>query len=65
MIAALWTGGGHLPEEYVDLYLCREVYHCTPSQLDLEDGATVQKHLALIGAENYVKAAQARGPLTR
>ena len=59
-MTSLWTGGGKgAPPEYLDLVLCRDVYHCTPSQLDREDGERVLMHIALLNAESKVKAARA------
>lgn len=57
----LWTGGGKgAPPDYTDLILCRDVYHCTPSQLDAEDGSRVLMHLALLNAESKVKEARSK-----
>ncbi len=53
-MTALWLGD-ELPAEYVDLYLCRDVYHCTPSQLAAEDAVEIQKHLAMLAAEAQVR----------
>lgn len=44
-----------MPWEYVQLRLCRDVYHCTPSALDEEDWATVQTHLRLLDVEARAK----------
>lgn len=50
MLAHLWLSEP-APAEYVDLVLCRDVYHCTPSQLDEEDAARVLEHLECLNAE--------------
>jgi hypothetical protein len=47
-----------LPDEYVELFLCRDVYHCTPSELGEQDYVTVMNHLSCIAAENALKAAR-------
>lgn len=40
-----------MPPEYTELVLCRDVYHCTPAELDEQDWARVQMHIALLNAE--------------
>lgn len=54
----LWTGGIDPPEEYIELYLCRDVFHCTPDQLP--DLGTILRFLTVLGAENHVKAERAK-----
>lgn len=44
-------GIGAPPLEYVELILCRDVYHCRPSELEDEDLFTVLKHLACLEGE--------------
>jgi len=51
--AHLWTKQPP-PWEYVELYLCRDVYHCTPSQLRKELASDIYAHLAMIDMENKV-----------
>ncbi len=46
------------PAEYVELYLCRDVYHCTPSALAEQDYQVVMAHMACIAAENMVRDAR-------
>ena len=46
----LWTGGPP-PPEYIELILCRDVYHCTPSELDEQDVARVEAHLICLELE--------------
>jgi hypothetical protein len=48
----LFTGGGDgPPPEYNDLVLCRDIYHCTPNELDEQDAQTVQLHILMHNAE--------------
>jgi hypothetical protein len=42
---------GPAPDKYIDLLLCRDVYHCLPSQLDEEDHLVIASHLAMMDAE--------------
>lgn len=44
-----------MPWEYVVLQLCRDVYHCRPSELEQEDAAVVRVHLALLSTEARVR----------
>jgi hypothetical protein len=43
------------PWEYVQLRLCRDIYHCTPSELDGQDWATVEAHLQIINTEEEIR----------
>lgn len=43
--------GIEVPWEYIELQLCRDVYHCTPEELDRQDWERVRVHLRLLGAE--------------
>ena len=54
MITALWTNGPP-PPEYVDLMLCRDVFHCPPSALKAEAAEDIFAALACLEAENYVR----------
>jgi hypothetical protein len=47
----LWTGGPQ-PIELLELRLCRDVYHCTPSQLRRESAADVLAHLVCMEMEH-------------
>jgi hypothetical protein len=47
----LETGKGRPPEEYLDFLLMRDVYRCTPAQLDEIDDATVTMHREFIRME--------------
>lgn len=46
---------GALPTEYVDLVLCRDVYHCTPSELDAQDAERIATHLLCMEVEERVR----------
>lgn len=37
------------------MILCRDVYHCTPSQLAKEDYKTIRLHMAFLDAEQENK----------
>jgi hypothetical protein len=50
----LHLGIGDLPWEYVEMRLCRDVYHCLPSELDREDWGRVRMHMAMMEAETKV-----------
>lgn len=41
--------------EYTELVLCRDVYHCTPTELDAQDWARVQQHLICLEIEARVR----------
>lgn len=59
MLAHLWTQSS-APVEYVELILCREVYHCPPDELARQNARTVLRHLTCLRAEGVVQRAQAR-----
>jgi len=59
VVTALWTKGP-APQEYTDLVLCRDVFHCTPSELRAEAAEDIMAALACIEAENYVREQQER-----
>ena len=44
-----------LPFEYIKMLLCRDVYHCLPSELDNEAWCDIELHLALMKAETAAK----------
>lgn len=46
---------GELPAEYVDLVLCRDVYHCAPSVLDAQDWERIATHLICLEVEGKVR----------
>lgn len=64
-MAHLWAGGPKNPPpwQYVELVLCRDVYHCTPAELDAQDFLRVREHLICLAVENEVY--QARHPKKR
>lgn len=47
----LWAGAP-LPVEYLQLVLCRDIYHCPPSMLP--DWVTIRRAMAMIDAEQKV-----------
>lgn len=59
MITALWTNGPP-PQEYVDLVLCRDVFHCTPSALKAEAADDILAALACLEAEAFVRERRER-----
>jgi len=42
----------------MELLLCRDVYHCTPSELAEQDWYVVNKHIRLLSVEAEIKAAE-------
>lgn len=54
---AIWTNGvaKPFPSEFVILYLCKDVYHCMPSQLDDEDGVRILQHLDMLNIQERAK----------
>lgn len=48
--------------EYVELVLCRDVYHCTPLELAKQPLKKVMRHLACLEVEGKVKAARSKAP---
>lgn len=40
-----------MPPEYLDLYLCRDVYHCPPDALDRQDPLRILTHLTCLSIE--------------
>lgn len=59
MAAHLWTKKPP-PWEYVELVLCRDVYHCTPSQLRRENALDIIQTLAMLSIEAQVEQAKAK-----
>ena len=51
-MAHLWAGAP-APVEYLQLVLCRDVYHCPPSMLP--DWVTIRRALAMMEAESKVR----------
>jgi hypothetical protein len=54
MAAHLWARHPP-PMEYIELLFCRDIYHCTPSELRKERLADILLHLSLIESETYRK----------
>jgi hypothetical protein len=48
----MWLSTGHVPWEVTELYLCRDVYHCTPLELEEVPWEMVERHLIIINAES-------------
>lgn len=59
MWAHLWTKGPQ-PWAYMELILCRDVYHCTPAELAQVPLATILDHLACMDVEAKVKQRRAK-----
>ena len=49
----LWTTGPQ-PWPYLELTLCRDVYHCTPTELAQQPLATIASHLVCMDVEAQV-----------
>jgi len=41
--------------EYIRLVMCRDVYHCTPAQLEAVSWNTIQEDLMMIAVERNVQ----------
>lgn len=46
--------------DYIELILCRDIFHCTPSQLDEEDGKRIVKLLMMANTEAKLSEARAK-----
>lgn len=55
---ALWTHSVAPPDEYIDLQLCRDIFHCTPDQLERQEYKTMRVFGALLTTESQVIAAR-------
>lgn len=51
----LWLGGGDPPIELLEVRLCRDVYHCLPSELAAESYDDIMDHLTVMEAEAECK----------
>lgn len=40
-----------MPWEYIELTLCRDIYHCTPTELDEQEWERVMAHLDMYNIE--------------
>ena len=49
----------NVPPEYTDMRLCRDVYHCTPSELDEQDYERVLFHIVCMNEEAVVEEVRA------
>jgi hypothetical protein len=58
----LYFGTRPPPPDYVDLVLCRDVYHCRPSELDDEDATVLARHMLLLEIENKWLEKQREAP---
>jgi hypothetical protein len=45
-----------LPWIYSEVRLCRDVYHCRPSELDEEEFERIQMHIAIMNLEAEAEA---------
>lgn len=59
MIRSLWLRQPP-PPEYLELLLCRDVYHCTPVELATIPLQTILTHLACLDAEAQVREMERR-----
>jgi hypothetical protein len=48
------------PAEFTELVLCRDVYHCLPSELEQEDWRVISGHIEMIRVENEVNDNKAK-----
>ena len=51
-----------MPAEYLVLYLCRDIFHCTPSELKAQDPAEIMKILTCLEAEAQVRETENKKP---
>jgi hypothetical protein len=56
----LWTRGPQ-PAEYLELILCRDIYHCAPPVLATIPLRTVAAHLTCLRVERAVQARRQKG----
>jgi hypothetical protein len=52
-LAHLWTKAP-APPDFIELWLCTQVYHCVPSALDEQDAETILRHMTILAAEGQV-----------
>ncbi len=55
LLEALHTGGKPAPLKYIRLQLCRDVYHCSQTELEEQPWTTVMLDIRMIGVENKVR----------
>lgn len=53
----LWTSAP-APWQYIELILCRDIYHCTPVELGKVPYDTITAHLEMMEIEAEVRAAK-------
>lgn len=41
-----------LPQEWADYLLIKELYHCTPEELDRQEYAITEMHIGFLGLQN-------------
>ena len=56
MLAALFTKSTTPPSEFRDMVICRDLYHCTPSELDAQDADRVELDWFLWQEELRIRA---------
>lgn len=57
LLEAFFTHSGPPPWEYIEMVLCRDFYHCTPSELAKENASKAMRHLIIANYEaKYLKA---------
>jgi len=56
--AALFTKTSPPPPELQELWLCRDIYHCTPGELDEQDAETILAHIVCINGEHNARKAE-------
>jgi hypothetical protein len=42
--------------EYIRLIMCRDVYHCTPTELEAVPWSVIQEDLTMIAVERTIRA---------
>jgi hypothetical protein len=55
----LHAGAGQAPSVYMELLLCRDVYHCLPSELKRERARDILLHLACMEIEGQKRRVDA------
>lgn len=56
--------GAEIPWAWTELMLCKDVYHCRPSELAEEEWATVSTHMALLEAKAEVDEGKGKQTIT-
>jgi len=63
--AAALLIGSAAPSAYTELVLCRDIYHCTPLELDRIPLARVKQHLAALAGERRAQEIMRQHELQR